>query len=996
MGRVSINGETNVSNNKKNRQLFDSQTRLKKKKRRKDLEQLRSNVLAAKQNLKRRSLQASRINCNNKLSKNSLKKTLNMFAEVRQENENKTQGLNEKKSNKNSKGKTICARLLPEPVIGIFKNGAKGKTVRRRTVTNRLLHRTNEAQIQTDVFKLLNGDEESYSSSNITSDDSGNNSENLCKNEKRKDKHGIHSTSHHHIQPFNVIKDNPTFNTASKSKWMSDYMRMKNGGKERQLTSTNVTENVQSDNKYKRRQTDCSHDSDNYHAITTSDTDAMHSPIHSRKKDDKPMYQEELLKNATGNKVKSIKRWGISPIYCYDELCAKITEENFSFPLEQFNESDPIKEIKDTLAALYVQSREQQTDSSINDKVSLTSGTPVVHQNQIGSTEFDSSHSSLQLHQTAESHRKFNHTLHKPLSWSIDDISSHSNTNLPSINGRNLMNFGMRISNETNKHLENYERKNKMSQKYIERQVDKPLNLDYILESSAPVDWNAIADKQKSSVRRKPKYMPTILRRSNAGLGVSVDINSNEFSESNVTKDSQEVVTKNSGKSIEFPHYTLNERANSRLTPSSISHIIHNDKKNKANVNSQMMHTYDFSTPKNKFGVYNNVKNNDKIPAYFKPKHVDNYQLHSRSSSCNFPLCNMAEQLPQNNSENIFQRYLYQDSTNVQSHVHSSNHITPQLHEMPMYSNNYIPNQISESLANDYYINPNKQEIARVASLDQLWNSHGLHWRTSNFGHNMNTNTIFLPTNTQEILRHTKNNYSDTNAEMNNNAVLHYLKGLSFEEDKINRYSTVTNHSRCCIGNKHETPEIYSNSQQPTKYYAVSKKNDNNNHVPQRIPIYLSNEKPQFMNKIMNEKPQQRVTILEQPEKYIAASHKLNFTNNVRIDEQMQNNSCSIPMKFNHDFSEKYSDNAQGPIETILTMANANIPIDESLNSQNNSCAREVLLENGRIGLFVPRNNHQNNQLNHLCTNNYNSKNKSTQPNNLAYHHHHHQDYYRR
>lgn len=51
MGRVSINCETNVSNNKKNRQLFDSQTRLKKKKRRKDLEQLRSNVLAAKQNL---------------------------------------------------------------------------------------------------------------------------------------------------------------------------------------------------------------------------------------------------------------------------------------------------------------------------------------------------------------------------------------------------------------------------------------------------------------------------------------------------------------------------------------------------------------------------------------------------------------------------------------------------------------------------------------------------------------------------------------------------------------------------------------------------------------------------------------------------------------------------------------------------------------------------------------------------------------------------------
>lgn len=56
---------------------------------------------------------------------------------------------------------------------------------------------------------------------------------------------------------------------------MSDYMRMENDEKERQLTSTNVTENVQSDNKYKRRQTDCSHDSDNYHTITTSDTDAM-------------------------------------------------------------------------------------------------------------------------------------------------------------------------------------------------------------------------------------------------------------------------------------------------------------------------------------------------------------------------------------------------------------------------------------------------------------------------------------------------------------------------------------------------------------------------------------------------------------------------------------------------------------------------------------------------------------------------------------------------
>ncbi|KAK0183461.1 hypothetical protein PV327_001500 [Microctonus hyperodae] len=984
MGRVSINGETNNSNNKKNSQLFNSQTRLKKKKRRKDLEQLRCNVLAAKQNLKKR----LGINYNNKLSKNPLKKTLNMFAEVRQENENKTQGLMDKKSNKNSKGKTICARLLPEPVIGIFRNGAKGKAVRRRTATNRLLHGTNEAQIQTDVFKLLNGDKESYSSSNITSDESENTSENLDENEKRKDKHNIHSISHHHIQPFNVIKGNPTFNTASKSKWISDYTRMENVGKERQLTSTNVTENVQSDNKYKRRQTDCSHDSDNY----------QHSPIRSRKKDDKPMYQEELLKNATGNKVKSIKRWGISPVYCYDELCAKITEENFSFPLKEFNDSDPIKEIKDTLAALFVQSREQQTDSLINDKVSITSGNSVVHQNQIESTEFDSSHSSFQLYQTTESRRNSNHTLHKPLSWSIDDIPSHPSTSLTSINGKNLMNFGTKILDETNKHLENYERKNEMSQKYIERQVDKSLNLDYILESSAPVDWNAITDKQESSVRRKPKYMPTILRRSNAGLGVSIHTNSNEFSQNSVRKKFQDV----GKKSIEFPHYTINENVNSLLTPSSISHTIHDDKKNKTNVNNQMIHTYNFPTPKNDFVAYNNVKNNDKIPTYFKSKNIDNYQVNSRSSSCNFPLSNMAEQLPQNNSENIFQRYLYRDSTNVQTHVHSSSNITPQLHETPVYSN-YILNQNSESLANDHYINSNKQEIARVGSLDQLWNSYGLHWRTSNFEDNINNKAIFLPRNSQEMWRRTGNNYSDTNIEMNNNAVLHYLRGLSFEEDKINRHSTVTNHSQCCINNKHQTPEIYSNSVHPTKYYAVSKKNDNSNQVPQRIPIYLSNEKPQFMNKIMNGKPQQRVTVLEQPEKCIAASRKLNFTNDTRIaasiDTQMQYNSCPIPMKFNHDFSKKYSENLQRPLETILTIPNANIPIDESSNSQSTSGAREILLDDGKIGLFIPRNNYQNNQLNHLCTNNYNSENKSTQSNNSAYHHHHHhhhhKDYYR-
>ncbi|XP_074100339.1 uncharacterized protein LOC141528275 isoform X6 [Cotesia typhae] len=124
-----------------------SQKKVKRMKKKKDLERMRKNILAAKQQMKRSNRKQE------KVAKSSFEKTLNSFAEIRQKNEDETLGHPDKKVKK----KTICTRLLPEQSIGIFKNGAMGKEVRRPGKL--LFSQQNEARLQGDIFKLLNGEE---------------------------------------------------------------------------------------------------------------------------------------------------------------------------------------------------------------------------------------------------------------------------------------------------------------------------------------------------------------------------------------------------------------------------------------------------------------------------------------------------------------------------------------------------------------------------------------------------------------------------------------------------------------------------------------------------------------------------------------------------------------------------------------------------------------------------------------------------------------------
>ncbi|XP_033220318.1 uncharacterized protein LOC117174958 isoform X2 [Belonocnema kinseyi] len=118
---------------------------VKKKKRKKDLDNLRKQVVASKHAMKN----PAKI----KARKTPFGKTLTDFAERRQAIEDNTQDIEKVKKQEQKK---ICPKLLADPFIGLFKNGARGNEVNRE---HGFFNETDKARFNGNVFRLLRGDD---------------------------------------------------------------------------------------------------------------------------------------------------------------------------------------------------------------------------------------------------------------------------------------------------------------------------------------------------------------------------------------------------------------------------------------------------------------------------------------------------------------------------------------------------------------------------------------------------------------------------------------------------------------------------------------------------------------------------------------------------------------------------------------------------------------------------------------------------------------------
>ncbi|XP_066586033.1 uncharacterized protein [Prorops nasuta] len=119
--------------------ISEKDAKVKRKRRKKDLEESHSKAI--------------KMNGRTLRTRTALTKTLQDVVEQREKNvQCATQAV---VKGKRINRKKICSRILPEPIVGIYKNGAKGKEVRKsQYITNP----ADQARLDGDVFKLLQGD----------------------------------------------------------------------------------------------------------------------------------------------------------------------------------------------------------------------------------------------------------------------------------------------------------------------------------------------------------------------------------------------------------------------------------------------------------------------------------------------------------------------------------------------------------------------------------------------------------------------------------------------------------------------------------------------------------------------------------------------------------------------------------------------------------------------------------------------------------------------
>ncbi|XP_044005948.1 uncharacterized protein LOC122850970 [Aphidius gifuensis] len=317
---------------------IDVKVRTKKRKKRKDLEQIRQSVLDARQDLRRERRLAGALKY--KGPSNVLDKTLRDFADIREENENKTQGISNKGENKNER--ILCTRLLHEPTIGLFKKGAKGNEVKRRVDVT--LSDAADARLRGDVIRLLNGD-------NTSPRNNDNNERKIIQEEKiiSKQVKPVHAN-------LEESEKTPSPVLLHRTNWISKDENAKNLKKK-------------DDNNRRLFEIDDDDDDDNDDSNINKDLPAMDSLEFSPKasrvdESDSIDGPNDLNKHKKLPKLNdcssSLNRWRWSPATCFEEYCSIVCVGTFTNFIDNCTVEDPVERIRNELMATYKEVRGQQ------------------------------------------------------------------------------------------------------------------------------------------------------------------------------------------------------------------------------------------------------------------------------------------------------------------------------------------------------------------------------------------------------------------------------------------------------------------------------------------------------------------------------------------------------------------------------------------------------------------------------------------------------------
>ncbi|XP_008560238.2 uncharacterized protein LOC103580308 isoform X2 [Microplitis demolitor] len=507
---------TRVKRDKLYVEVNDPNIKVKKFKKKKDLEKLRKNVLAAKQKMKR-----SKKNIQEKVTKNSLEKTLNNFAQIRQKNEDETQGISRSKKVKN---KTICSRLLPEPSIGIFKNGAKGKEVRR--TSNFPFHQQNEARLRSDVFKLLNGEDMTFPKEAVENEVS----EDDCSGDKS--------------DPL-TVKNNNDNSIKGSGNYASINDRNKNINARKdnqQQKNFSKMENLQRPEKTRRRLFE---DDSIANEVDDNLDNIPIDPLHfSPRAREQETVDSKSSKNDNSDIDESDQSWDPLAKEMYQDLCDKI-DESFDVDYSKLNIPDPVTEIKSRLANIYMRTHSKRgTASNNNDTYPFpragTSRTSERSTEVQACTVTSDNNDSTPLNPFSKSTPHDYETvelriknalaaLPDKLVFPIPDpffcvdttepeeaeLSASLTTGINKTTETDNKNIDkdadtlIITDTDTDSNVKGVEKK-LSDDKLINRTVNTPVGSTV---SSPPVGWDAHVENERNLIRRNLKHMPAILRR---------------------------------------------------------------------------------------------------------------------------------------------------------------------------------------------------------------------------------------------------------------------------------------------------------------------------------------------------------------------------------------------------------------------------------------------------------------------------------------------------
>ncbi|XP_034949997.1 uncharacterized protein [Chelonus insularis] len=873
----------------------DPKQRLKKKKRKKDLEQLRSNVLATKKKLSRRSLQTK--NVVNKTSKNSLEKTLTKFAEFRQKINNKTQGLD---SRKNTKKRRICERLLPEPAIGIFRNGATSKEVRK--TKNNIVNQIDEARLQNNLFKLLNG-EESSSPDQLAESNLVEESNSTFKKDEEAQDEWEHDSENLQFQTH-TIKDSPSSNNRKCFKKASKAVNTEQNVVKRRQTHLNMLENVQRVNKSKRRLFENDNDVEDSETINHLQIEPLCFSPRIDQPDDKVQTQK-LPKSNVNDESQSIKRWGHCPAIRYEELCAKIQRQHFINPFPYSNIADPEFRVINALSALYMEVQHQNSTSTPNDKYfddkcpAISFKLPVSN-NEIFNSKIRAQpemknfidfgvHKSFIETENLERKEMNSHPHDSNRSAPIDNnlpssniIADYARKNLffQVPNGRDNENRNLETITMTHQNKAEVEENSTWdrSSTYTRHPVQGKSNIKhssgYNNQYSPPLGWCADMENRqnfaKNFMRHNTKHVPKILRKVNSHASVLFDVDKVESHEINNNK--------NNRKSM-FPHEIIKptEKIQRHVefednkyieAPSTILRMVNNEKVEVHNFKldfDKAMYKVNSST---QLPGQNFIEELDKKKYLIKNMEIKKI-LDARKKSC---LNNEAAQVHKILSDYLFIKSNDGNHNKNSGKIKINNHkdrneiayandkYLNQPKQFPCHSRVDFNAPVQNNAMNKFFPLKNREVLSRNEHQDfHVANFHcssqskvpcrrmnskrevlPQNWEPPNYIHcHRNPEVSFIPINNQTEVKNYEN-LGSTEMEIND-AVLQNFKVLSFEEDQCLESEANNCQSRYHTDNSLRLEHALSFTQ-PSKYRAVIEENENN-QAPQRVPIYPEVEK---------------------------------------------------------------------------------------------------------------------------------------------------------